>query len=193
MEAIDSIYLPTREKWREWLETNHDAESLIWLIYYKKHTGKPSIPYNDAVEEALCYGWIDSLVKRIDGERYMQKFTPRKMKSTWSVSNVIRVEKLIKQGKMTAKGLDLYNYAREHKLLPEPTVKQKAGLPDTPPWFEEALDKNPAARNHFYKLAPSHKRNYLMWIMDAKQAETRLRRLEEAIDMLSKGEKLGMK
>jgi uncharacterized protein YdeI (YjbR/CyaY-like superfamily) len=193
MEAIDSIYLPTREKWREWLETNHDTESVVWLIYYKKHTGKPSIPYNDAVEEALCFGWIDSLVKKIDRERYMQKFTPRKMKSTWSAANVRRIEKMIRQGKMTVKGLELYHYAKENNMLPDPSLKQKPKVPDAPSWFVEALDKNPAARNHFYKLAPSHKRNYLGWIMDAKQAETRLRRLGETIDMLSKGEKLGMK
>jgi uncharacterized protein YdeI (YjbR/CyaY-like superfamily) len=145
------------------------------------------------VEEALCFGWIDSTIRRIDAERYMQKFTPRKIKSTWSASNVIRVEKLIKQGKMTAKGLELNQFAKEQNLLPNPSLKQKPVMPDIPSWFEEALDKNPAARSHFYKLAPSHKRNYLMWIMDAKQAETRLRRLGEAIDMLSKGEKLGMK
>jgi uncharacterized protein YdeI (YjbR/CyaY-like superfamily) len=193
MQTIDSIYLPTREQWREWLREYHQTENLIWLEYYKKHTGKPSIPYNDAVEEALCFGWIDSTIRRIDADRYMQKFTPRKMKSTWSVSNVIRAEKLIIQGKMTAKGLELYNYAKEHNLLPDPALKQQPKLPDTPSWFEEALDKNPAARSHFYKLAPSHKRNYLGWILDAKQAETRLRRLAEAIRMLSKGEKLGMK
>ncbi|KPL13339.1 MAG: hypothetical protein AMS23_03630 [Bacteroides sp. SM1_62] len=193
MEAIDSIYLPTREKWREWLETNHDTESVVWLIYYKKHTGKPSVPYNDAVEEALCFGWIDSLVKKIDRDRYMQKFTPRKLKSTWSAANVRRVEKLIRQDKMTAKGLELYHYAKKNNMLPDPSLKQKPKVPDAPSWFVEALDKNPAASNHFYKLAPSHQRNYLGWIMDAKQAETRLRRLGEAIDMLSKGEKLGMK
>jgi uncharacterized protein YdeI (YjbR/CyaY-like superfamily) len=193
MQAIVSIYLPTREQWRAWLKEYHLTETVIWLEYYKKHTSKPSIPYNDAVEEALCFGWIDSTVRRIDSERYMQKFTPRKMKSTWSVSNVIRVEKLIKQGKMTAKGLELYQFAKKQKLLPDPSLKQKTRVPDTPSWFEEALAKNPAARSHFYKLAPSYRRNYIQWIMDAKQVETKLRRLGEAIDRLSKGEKLGMK
>ena len=193
MQGIDSIYLSTRKQWREWLREYHQTETVIWLEYYKKHTGKPSIPYNDAVEEALCFGWIDSTVRRIDAERYMQKFTPRKMKSTWSVSNVIRVEKLIKQEKMTAKGLELYQYAKKQNLLPDASLKQKPGVPDTPSWFEEALDKNPAARSHFYKLAAYHRRNYIGWIMDAKQVETKLRRLGEAIDMLSKGEKLGMK
>ncbi len=193
MQGIDSIYLYTREQWREWLQEYHQTETVIWLEYYKKHTGKPSIPYNDAVEEALCFGWIDSTVRRIDEERYMQKFTPRKMKSTWSVSNVIRVKKLTKQGKMTAKGLELYQFAKNQNLLPDPSLKQKPKVPDTPSWFEEALDKNPAARSHFNKLAPSYRRNYIGWIMNAKQVETKLRRLGEAINMLSKGEKLGMK
>jgi len=193
MQVIKSIYLPTREEWRKWLQEYHQTEPLIWLEYYKKHTGKPSIAYNDAVEEALCFGWIDSNIKRIDTERYMQKFTPRKMKSTWSVSNVNRVEKLIKQGKMTARGLELYHYAKEHNLLPDPSMKQKPRVPDTPDWFDEALDKNPAARSHFNRLAPSYRRNYIRWILAAKQVETKLRRLDEAIDLLSRGEKLGMK
>ena len=193
MQAFDSIYLPTREQWREWLKEYHQTERVIWLEYYKKHTGKPSIPYNDAVEEALCYGWIDSTIRRIDEERYMQKFTPRKMKSTWSVPNVLRVEKLIKQGKMTAKGLELYEFAKKQNLLPDPSLKQKPEMPEVPSWFEEALDKNDDARRYFHKLAPSYRRIYIQWILDAKRAETRLRRLAEAIDLLSKGKKLGMK
>ena len=189
----DPIYLPTREQWREWLVQHHAAESVVWLVYYKKHTGRPSIPYNDAVEEALCFGWIDSLVKRIDADRYMQKYTPRKKKSTWSAANVKRVEKMIKQGKMTEKGLELYHYARDHDMLPDPSAGQKPELPGIPDWFQEALEKNPDARDHFYRLAPSHKRNYIGWILDAKMAETRLRRLGEALDMLARGEKPGMK
>ena len=114
-----TAYIPTREEWRKWLEANHDRTDRIWLINYKKHTGKPSIPYNDAVEEALCFGWIDSLVRRIDDERYMQKYTPRKPKSTWSRHNVQRVEKMMAEGKMTSRGMELYDYAKEHGLLPD--------------------------------------------------------------------------
>ncbi|MEE9460498.1 MAG: hypothetical protein V3V53_01600 [Bacteroidales bacterium] len=132
MQGIDSIYLSTRKQWREWLQEYHQTETVIWLEYYKKHTGKPSIPYNDAVEEALCFGWIDSTVRRIDAERYMQKFTPRKMKSTWSVSNVIRIEKLIKQGKMTVKGLELYQFAKKTEPAAPSLIEtetQGAGYP----------------------------------------------------------------
>lgn len=193
MEEPKPIYLSTREQWREWLEQYHATEPGIWLMYYKKHTGKPSIPYGDAVEEALCFGWIDSLIKRIDADRYMRKFTPRNMKSAWSVTNVKRVERLIRQGGMTEKGLRLYHYARDHKMLPDLSPKQKTTLPGIPSWIDEALKGNPAARGHFYKLAPSHRRQYLGWIMDAKKDETRQRRLGEALDMLARGEKLGMK
>lgn len=193
MQAFNSIYLPTREQWREWLKEYHQTERVIWLEYFKKHTGKPSIPYNDAVEEALCFGWIDSTVRRIDEERYMQKFTPRKMKSTWSVPNVLRVEKLIKEEKMTVKGLELYEFAKKQKLLPDPSLKQKPEMPEVPSWFEEALNKNADARRFFYKLASSYRRSYTQWILDAKRAETRLRRLAEAIDLLSKGKRLGMR
>ena len=193
MQEMDSLYLPSREQWRAWLAEYHLKEKVIWLEYYKKHTGKPSIPYNDAVEEALCYGWIDSTVRRIDGERYMQKFTPRNKRSNWSKLNVKRVKKLIKEGKMTPAGLELFEYAKKHKLLPDPALEKSRKNPDTPDWFEEALEKNPAAREYFHNLAPSYKRQYLWWILDAKKAETRLRRLGEALDMLSRGEKLGMK
>lgn len=87
----NQLYLPTRSEWRQWLSKNHAGVKVIWLVYYKKHTGKPSIPYDDAVEEALCFGWIDSTIKRIDDERYMQKFTPRNLKSEWSDLNIRRV------------------------------------------------------------------------------------------------------
>ena len=119
-----TLYIPNREEWRKWLEMNHDSKALVWLIYYKKHTGKPSIHYDYAVEEALCFGWIDSLVRRIDEERYMQKYTPRKPKSTWSKHNVRRVEKMIELGKMAPEGMKLYQYAIDNCLLPEPEKKQ---------------------------------------------------------------------
>lgn len=190
-----SIYLPTREAWRNWLDKHHDSEPNIWLIHYKKHTGKPSIPYNDAVEEALCFGWIDSLVRRFDEERYMQKYTPRKPRSTWSKHNVRRVEKMIAEGKMMERGLELYNYARENGLLPdlEETAKPEGIFPEVPDFFTRALQKNPEAEKTFNALAPSYKLQYLGWILDAKREETRNRRMEEAIELLESGKKLGMK
>lgn len=196
-----SAYFPDRASWRKWLEKNHRKETVLWLIYYKKHTGKPSVPYNEAVEEALCFGWIDSLVRRLDDERYMQKFTPRKPKSTWSESNVLRVEKMAREGKMRDKGMELYKYAREKGLLPDSEAENKALkaenfrklFPEVPEYIMHALERSTAAEKTFNSLAPSHKLRYLAWITAAKKEETRLKRLAESISLLESGHKLGMK
>jgi uncharacterized protein YdeI (YjbR/CyaY-like superfamily) len=185
------LYIPNRARWREWLKKNHDKEHGIWLIYYKKHTGKPSIPYNDAVEEALCYGWIDSTVKRIDEERYQQKFSPRKLKSEWSDSNIGRVKQLIQQGLMTKAGLDKFSpELLERKKTPPKEMTKKEII--VPLFIKKAM-RAEKVWERFYKLAPSHQRNYTGWITAAKKEETRLRRLEEAIKRLKKNQKLGMK
>ena len=102
---MKTLYITNRGDWRKWLEKNHNKEKEIWLVYYKSHTGKPTIAYDDSVEEALCFGWIDSIVKRIDDERYAQKFAPRTNTSKWSESNKQRVRKLVKQGRMTQIGM----------------------------------------------------------------------------------------
>lgn len=102
---ITKTFTPkSRKEWREWLTKNHDKTTEIWLVYYKKHTGKPTIKYEEAVEEALCFGWIDGIEKRIDEERYAQRFTPRRKNSNWSESNIARYKKLVKQGLMTKAG-----------------------------------------------------------------------------------------
>lgn len=107
MEIAKTFYARDRKEWREWLSKNHDKEKEIWLIYYKKASGKKSISYNDAVEEALCFGWIDSIEKSLDSERFAGRFTPRKPNSNWSKSNRERVKRLIREGKMTEAGLRL--------------------------------------------------------------------------------------
>ena len=106
IQMSKEILFKTRDDWRSWLDNNHQSEKEVWLIYYKKHTIKNSVAQPDAVEEALCYGWIDSIVRRIDEEKYMQKFTPRNEKSIWSDINKKRVALLIKNGKMTESGLE---------------------------------------------------------------------------------------
>ena len=94
---MNQVYFKDRKEWREWLSKNHNIEAGIWLVYYKKETGRTSIEYDDSVEEALCFGWIDSIIKKIDEEKYVRKFTPRKPNSRWSESNKRRVEKMIKE------------------------------------------------------------------------------------------------
>ncbi len=111
MDITKTFEATHRHDWRAWLEENHHRETEIWLVFYKSHTGHPCVSYEDAVEEALCFGWIDSLVKRIDDDRYAQKFSPRKPGSKWSVSNRRRMAKLIREGRMTPAGLATVTYS----------------------------------------------------------------------------------
>jgi uncharacterized protein YdeI (YjbR/CyaY-like superfamily) len=187
-----TLYVSNRNEWRRWLEKNGEKETVIWLIFYKKGSGKRSVPYPDAVEEALCFGWIDSIIKHMDDEKYIQKFTPRKERSKWSVLNVNRVRKMISQGRMTEKGLALFRYAEENGLLPEPGTKFRKDLV-IPDFIADALSANIKASTYFNSLAPSYKRLYIFWIMDAKREETRMKRLQEAIGLLNEGKKLGLK
>jgi uncharacterized protein YdeI (YjbR/CyaY-like superfamily) len=186
----NTLYVVSREEWREWLEKNHREIREIWLIYYKKHTGKPSIQYNVSVEEALCFGWIDSIIKKIDTVKYARKFTPRTNTKKWSESNKLRIKNLIESGKMTQAGLEKID---ENILIEKPSPKKlKSELP-FPVALEKILKKNKKAWNYFFGLAPSHRRLYILWITGAKKDETRLKRLNEAMKLLEKNEKLGLK
>jgi len=191
MKIADELYVTNRHDWREWLRKNYETEKEIWLIYYKKHTGKPSVPYNDSVEEALCFGWVDSIIKKIDDEKFARKFTPRKSKSKWSQANKKRVEKMIKKGKMTAAGLTKIMEAKKSGEWFKTTPARKELV--IPPYVKEALAKNKNALDNFNNLAKSYKRQYVGWISSAKRKETRKRRLIEAISLLERNEKLGMK
>lgn len=186
------LYVIDRKEWRKWLKKNHDREKLIWLVYYKKHTGKPRIPYDDAVEEALCYGWIDSTVKRIDDEIFIQKFTPRNKKSVWSELNKKRVEKMIKLGKMAKPGMDKVIAAKESgdwdKVYKVQTIEF-----DMPIELENLLSSNKKASENFNKLSPSNQKRYIAWIASAKKIETREKRAIEAFNLIRSDLKLGMK
>jgi uncharacterized protein YdeI (YjbR/CyaY-like superfamily) len=160
------------------------------LVYYKKHTGKPRVSYNEAVEEALCFGWIDSTVKRIDDDRYMQKFTPRKKDSGWSELNKKRVEKLTRLNKMEAAGLNAVVIAKENEKWDEVSASRQ--ILELSAEFIEMLNENPEASSFYKKLAPSHKKNYVNWVMSAKKHETRLRRCKEMIRLLADNKKPGM-
>ena len=180
----------TVERWKQWLAKNHATESEVWLIFHKKHTGKPSVAYKDALDEALCYGWIDSLVKRIDDDRYAQKFTPRKANSNWSSLNIKRYAALKAANRLAPAGI-----ARGPEGRPVVDGPAPASRPtdDALRDVERALKKDGAAWKSFEALAPSHRLRYLGWIAMAKRQETRQRRLREAIAMLRRGQKLGLK
>jgi uncharacterized protein YdeI (YjbR/CyaY-like superfamily) len=183
----------TRGEWRAWLADHHDRDREIWLVFWKKHTGKPSLPYAEAVDEALCFGWIDSLVRRLDDERYAQKFTPRKAKSNWTDLNRRRFARLVEERRMTAAGLarepppaTAVAEQRERSERPEPAAT-------VPGDVEAALRAHGEAWANFSRLAPSHRRNYVRWIEAAKRPETRARRVAEAVARLERNEKLGLK
>jgi len=191
MNMFKTLHVTNREDWREWLEKNHDKEKEVWLIFYKKHTGQPRVLYDDAVEEALCFGWIDSIIKRIDDEKYAQKFTPRKPDSKWSELNKKRVKKMIQEDRMTEAGLALINAAKKSGKW-EQVISQPKEL-NIPPGIKDALSANKKAWENFNNLAPSYKKQYIGWITTAKKEETRQRRLKEAVEVLAQGKKLGLK
>ena len=185
------LCVSNRKEWRDWLKENHAIEKEIWLVYYKKHTGKASVGYSDSVEEALCYGWIDGLKRRIDEEKYAHRFTPRRAKSKWTALNVKRASSMINEGKMTQAGIKSFNQRLDYddEFLEEKARKELSLPRET----EKALKANENAWHNFSKLAPGYKKQYVAWLVTAKRPETRARRLEEAIQLLMQDKKLGMK
>lgn len=160
MEITNLLYVKDRRAWRAWLSKHSAKEKVVWLVYYRKSSGKPRIPYNDAVEEALCFGWIDSTVKRVDEEKFVQRFTPRRKGSVLSQMNKERIGKLISQKRMTKAGLravaHAYKGASEHK---------KAVIPGE---IRRELRKNKEAWKNFQKLPESYKRIRIAYIMHRK-------------------------
>jgi len=191
---IEEAYFSNRDDWRAWLSKNHDSKKEVWLIYYKKQTGKPSIPYDDSVEEALCFGWVDSIIKKIEDEKFARKFTPRTSRSTWSETNKKRVDKMMKEGKMTKAGFTRIREAKSSgewfKAPASARYKKKLMIPS---YLKEALAANKKASDNFDRLAESYKRNLVGGIDSAKKEETRRKRLAEAIQLLEQKQKLSMK
>lgn len=188
---MKQLYFSNRDKWRDWLGRHYATESGIWLVFYKKETSKPTIDYEAAVEEALCFGWIDSIIKKIDEEKYARKFTPRKDNSYWSELNKKRAGKMIKAGRMTDPGLAKIEAAKKTGLW-EQTSRPNISL-DMPLEFARALDKNKKAKENFEKLAPSYRKYYIGWIQTAKRDETKEKRIRGSIQLLAKGKRLGLK
>ena len=178
--------MKSRTAWRSWLGRHHDSHSEIWLIFHKRHTGRIALSYNDAVEEALCYGWIDSLIKRLDDDRYVRLFTPRKPTSRWSTANRRRYADLQQRGVLAAPGVKRAPTGRSSDA-PRPSVSA------LPSYITHALKTNTRAQRYFEQLAPSYRRMYIGWIDSAKRQETKQKRLREAIEMLAAGKKLGLK
>ena len=191
MSKVEELHMPNRKDWHEWLDKNHYAKKEVWLIFYKKDTGKPNISYEASVEEALCYGWVDSIIKKVDEKRYARKFTPRKSKSRWSESNIKRAEKMINEGRMTESGFAVIDESKKNgEWSAAPTLPRKLELPL---YMKKALAANELASKNFNRLAKSYKRQYITWLISAKREETRQKRLNEIIARLERNEKLGLK
>jgi uncharacterized protein YdeI (YjbR/CyaY-like superfamily) len=189
---MKQLYFPDRSGWRKWLTKNHNTEeSGIWLVFYKKKTNKPTLEYEEAVEEAICFGWIDSIIKKIDEARYVRKFTPRKPGSLWSQLNKKRAGRMIKQGLMMKAGLEKVTIAKRKGLWDkDPRPKISFDVPDE---FAAELAKNKKAKENFDKLALTYRRHYIGWIVAAKRDQTQKRRIAESIALLKQGKKLGLK
>lgn len=180
-------YFKTANDWRDWLQKNHTSATEVWVIFYKKHTGVPCPSYNESVEEALCFGWVDNLIKSLDEERYMRRFMPRKDNLKWSQLNISRMQKLKKEGRLEEAGLRTFSEAVEPLLQP---AKRSLQIPG---YIEEQLTLHPKAMQFFETLSPSARRNTLHWIDSAKRESTRMRRLSQAIDLFKQGRGIGMK
>jgi uncharacterized protein YdeI (YjbR/CyaY-like superfamily) len=182
---LPTLDVRTRDGWRRWLEQHHASSAGVWLVRHKQHTGVASMPYEDVVREALCFGWIDSLVRRLDDERFAIKVTPRKPTSKWSDSNRKRWRELKAAGLLAAAG-----------IAAAPTGKRYAphpAIPELPAYIAAAFKTDPIAWQNFRSLARTHRRDFIVWIHTAKRPETRERRIREAIDLLAAGRKLGLK
>ncbi|MDF1548600.1 MAG: YdeI/OmpD-associated family protein [Bacteroidales bacterium] len=187
---MEELLFKNRMEWRDWLSENHNTCDGVWLIYFKKHTKKASVGYNDAVEEALCFGWIDSIVKTIDNEQYKQKYTPRRKNSIWSKLNKSRVEKMIQQGQMTEHGLLKIEEAKKNGQWDKAYGSREK--PKIPKEFLDALEKDKTAYANFMNFANSHQTTYLYWYLSAKRPETKAKRLSQIVEFARKNEKPGM-
>lgn len=174
-----------RHAWRRWLDRHHAASPGVWLVFHKVHTAIASMPYEDSVREALCFGWIDSLVKRLDADRYVRKFTPRRAGSVWSDINRKRWAELKRAGELRPAGLAAAPTRKKYTPVPR--------VPELPAYIAKALKARPEAWRFFQGLSPTDRRYYVGWIHLAKREVTRQKRLREAIDLLAAGKKLGLR
>jgi uncharacterized protein YdeI (YjbR/CyaY-like superfamily) len=180
LKDFEKVYAVNRAAFRKWLEKNHTTKAGVWLVYYKKNSGKPSISYPEAVKEALCFGWIDSKANAIDDERYMQVFTPRKAKSGWSALNKKYFLELQEQNLMTEAGLKSIEIAKQNGQWESLDKVEALEIPDD---LAKLFKKNKLAKANFEKFPPSSRKLMLGWIASAKREETRQKRIEEIVTL----------
>ncbi|UCG54381.1 MAG: YdeI/OmpD-associated family protein [Dehalococcoidia bacterium] len=179
MELEKARYFRDRYQWNQWLLKNHNIVHEIWLLHYKKSSGKVGITYDEAVEEAIRFGWIDGKLKSIDDERFILRYSPRKARSVWSKLNKERAEKLMKMGRMTDAGMTKIEEAKRNGYWDEAyTNKKREELPDD---LRKALLKKANAWSNFGAFANSYRNTYIGWVVSAKTDKTRKRRITEVV------------
>ena len=182
MPDLKRVQPKSRAAWRAWLDKNHASSTGVWLVFAKKHTGLPTLSYDDAVQEALCFGWIDSLVKSIDDRFHMQMFTPRKPKSAWSATNKARVAALIKSDLMTPAGLAAIALAKKTGAW---NAYAKVDALTIPPELQRAFDASPAARKNWPTYSASAQRSFLHMVNNFKRPETREKYARRVIELVA--------
>ncbi len=180
-------FFEAAEDWRKWLEKNHTKSDELWVGYWKKHTGKPSLTWPESVDEALCFGWIDGLRRRIDEETYQIRFTPRRPRSIWSAVNIERFDALLEAGRMTESGRAAFDKKTRERSKVYAYERQNARLSDE---FEKRLQNEPRAARFWSSLPAYYKKVTSHWVMSAKRESTRERRLEALISTCAAEERL---
>lgn len=194
MIELEYLHFKNRTEFRNWLKKNYATSPGIWMVFYKNHTNMGGIKYNEALEELLCFGWIDSTVKRIDHQKYVRKFTPRRDTKKWSDINKKKVMELIEKGIMTEAGLNKIDvYLKTGKVDWKVNTSESKKISKIPDFIIKALSENEPALKNFNTLAPSYQKQYIVWITSAKREETVLNRLRESITFLKENKKLGLK
>jgi uncharacterized protein YdeI (YjbR/CyaY-like superfamily) len=187
---LKTIDVSKQSDWHSWLDMNHDREAGVWLVFHRKGSGESSISYDEAIDEALAYGWIDSVVRKIDERRFARKFTPRRPRSTWSKLNINRVRKLTQERRMTRWGLVAFEKRTSEISLLEKFNIEGVRIPQD---FEDSLRKNQKAWKNFERFTPSYRKRYLIWISGTKTHETRAKRITEAVSLVSRNVKAPLK
>ncbi|MCF8277620.1 MAG: YdeI/OmpD-associated family protein [Flavobacteriales bacterium] len=184
MSEQETFYPISGQHWREWLQENHDKKQSIWLVCFKMKAKKPTISWSDAVDEALCFGWIDSTRRSVDDERFMQYFGRRKPSSTWSKVNKEKVEQLIEAGRMTKAGIACIEIAKQNGSWSILDEVEEVTIPDD---LEAAFEKYPGSKKFFMSLSRSVRKRMLHWIVMAKREETRQKRITEVVGCTGQG------
>ncbi len=188
MNPVNIKFFKSQEALRKWFEKNHSKKDELWIGYFKKSSDKQSVTYAQAVDEALCFGWIDGIRKGIDDEKFCQRFTPRRLKSIWSAVNIKKLSELTKQGLMHEAGLNTFNN-RDEKQAGLYSFEQTEII--MPAVYLKKLKANKKAWAYFSNIPPGYQKTVTWWVISAKQEETKLRRLDALIKDSESGRKIG--